>query len=57
MKSTSFKVEDVLSDDISKNEFSQEQITRLTKFLNKNTVNININIKFLFLKPKQKKKY
>ena len=33
MKNTSFKVEDVFGDVISKDNFSQEQITKLNKFL------------------------
>ena len=35
MKNTSFKVEDVFGDIISKNNFSKEQITKLKKFLAK----------------------
>ena len=35
MKNTSFKVEDVFGDVISKDNFSQEQITKLNKFLAK----------------------
>ena len=35
MKNTSFKVEDVFGDIISKNNFSQEQITKLNNFLAK----------------------
>ena len=35
MKNTSFKVEDVFGDVISKNNFSQEQITKLKNFLAK----------------------
>ena len=41
MKNTSFKVEDVFGDVISKNNFSQEQITKLTNFFSKNNVNVN----------------
>ena len=33
MKNTSFKVEDVFGDIISKDNFSQEQITKLNNFL------------------------
>ena len=33
MKNTSFKVEDVFGDVISKDNFSQEQITKLNNFL------------------------
>ena len=35
MKNTSFKVEDVFGDLISKDNFSQEQITKLNDFLAK----------------------
>ena len=35
MKNTSFKVEDVFGDVISKDNFSQEQITKLINFLTK----------------------
>ena len=35
MKNTSFKVEDVFGDIISKDSFSQEQITKLNNFLAK----------------------
>ena len=35
MKNTSFKVEDVFGDVISKNYFSQEQITKPNNFLAK----------------------
>ena len=35
MRNTNFKVEDVFGDVISKDNFSQEQITKLNKFLTK----------------------
>ena len=35
MKNTSFKVEDVFGDIMSKDSFSQEQITKLNNFLEK----------------------
>ena len=35
MKNTSFKVEDIFGDVISKDNFSQEQITKLNIFLTK----------------------
>ena len=35
MKNTSFKVEDVFGDIVSKDNFSQEQITKLNNFLAK----------------------
>ena len=55
MKNTSFKIQDVFGDIISKDNFSQEQITKLKKFLIKNNVNININFKFnLFTKEEIK---
>ena len=56
MKNTSFKVEDVFGDVISKDNFSQEQITKLNKFFSQNNVNININIKINFFKPRKEKK-
>ena len=55
MKNTQFEVEDVFGDVISKDSFSQELITKLNSFFNKNTVNTNTYIKFNFFKPKQKK--
>ena len=35
MKNTQFKVEDVFGDILSKDNFSQEQITKLNNFLTK----------------------
>ena len=35
MKNTQFKKEDVFGDDISKDNFSQQQITKLNNFLAK----------------------
>ena len=35
MKNTSFRIEDIFGDVISKDNFSQEQITKLNKFLAK----------------------
>ena len=55
MMNTQFKVEDVFGDVISKDNFSQEQITELNNFLAKKNVNINLNIKFNLFKPRQKK--
>ena len=55
IKNTSFKVEDVFGDVISKDNFSQEQITKLNNFISKNNVNININNKFNFFKPRTEK--
>ena len=54
LKNTQFKVEDVSGDVISKDNFSQEQITKINNFFSKNNVNININIKFNFFKPRKK---
>ena len=51
MKNTNFKVEDVFVDVISKDNFSQEQITKLKNFFSKNNVNVSINIKFNLFKP------
>ena len=55
MKNTQFKVEDVFGDVISKDTFSQEQITKLNSFFSKNNVNVNIKIEFNFFKPRKKK--
>ena len=55
MKITQFKVEDVFGDVISKDNFSQEQITKLNNFFSKNNVNININVKFNLFKPRKNK--
>ena len=48
MKNTSFKV-DVFGDVISKDNFSQEQITKLNSFFSQNNVNIRLSIKINFL--------
>ena len=53
MNSSKSKVEDVFGDVLSKDNFSQEQITKLNKLLEKN-VNVNIKIKFNFFKPRKK---
>ena len=42
MENNSFKVEDVFGDVISKDIFSQKQITNVKNFRTKNDVNINI---------------
>ena len=55
MKNTQFKVEDVFGDVISKDKFSQEQITKLNKFLAKKKVNINFSIKINLFKPRKEK--
>ena len=54
MRNSSFRVEDVFGDVISKDNFSQEQITKLNNFFSKNNVNVNINIKFNFFKSRKK---
>ena len=54
MKNTQFKVEDVFGDVISKDNFSQEQITKLNNFLAKIFTNINISIKFNFFNSEKK---
>ena len=54
MKNTSFKVGDISDDVLSKNNFSQEQITKPNIFLSQIIVNIKINIKFNFFNPKKK---
>ena len=53
MKNTHFKVEDVFGDVISKDNFSQEQITKLNFFSQKN-VNISFSIKVDLFKPRKK---
>ena len=54
MTNTQFKVEDVFGDVISKDNFSQEQITKLNIFFSQNDVSINIKINFNPLKPRKK---
>ena len=54
MKNTSFKVEDVFGDVISRDNFSQEQLTKPNNFFSQKIVNININIEFSLLKHKKK---
>ena len=55
IKKTSFGVEDIFGDVISKDNFIQEQITKLKNFLGQNNVNVNIYFKFNFFKPGKKK--
>ena len=55
LKNTQFKVKDVFGDVISRDNFSQEQITELNIFFSKNNVNININIQFTLFKRRKKK--
>ena len=54
MKNTTFEVEDVFGDVISKDNFNQEQLTKLNNFSAKNTVNKNVKIEFNFFKPRKK---
>ena len=54
MKNTSLKEEDVFGDVISKDNFSQDQLTKFNPFFSQNNVNININNKF-FINQKIKK--
>ena len=54
MKNTSFKVEDVFEDVISKNNFSQERKTKLNNY--QKIVIINFSIKRNFFKPRKEKK-
>ena len=54
LKNTSSKAGDIFGDVISKDNFSQEQITILNTFLSQNNVNINTNIKFKFFNLKRK---
>ena len=54
MKNTQFKVEDVFGDVLSKDNFSQEQETKINNFLAKILwIWKIINIKFNFFKPKK----
>ena len=55
MKNTQFKVADVFGDVLSKDNFSQEQITKPNNFSSQNNVCVNIKIKNLLLKPRKKK--
>ena len=55
MRNTSSEVEDVFGDVISKDKFSQEQITKIHNFFSKNNVILNINIKINLFKPRKKK--
>ena len=54
MKKISFEVEDVFDDVISKDKFSQEQITKPNNFLFQNNVNIIFSIKINLFKPRKK---
>ena len=54
MKNTQFKVEDVFGDVISKDNFSQEQITKPNIFFSENDVNINVKISFKIFKSGKK---
>ena len=51
MKNTQFKVEGIFGDLISKDNFSQEQLTKLNIFFGQINVNINITKKFNFFNP------
>ena len=53
MKNNNSKVEDVFGDAISKDNFSQEQITKLNKFFSQNNVNINFCMKINLYKPRK----
>ena len=50
MKKTSFKVEDIFGDVVSRDSFSPYYKTKLITFLDESNVNINININFKFFK-------
>ena len=54
MKNTSFKVEHVFGDNISKNNCSQEQIIKSNSFFSQSSVSIIINIKVNLFKPRKK---
>ena len=51
MKKAQFKVEDVFGDIIIKDNFSQEQVTKL--ILSQNNVNINFSINIILFKPRK----
>ena len=55
MKITQFKEEDVFGDVVSKDNISQEQITKLDNFFSQNYVSVNINIKINLFKLRKKK--
>ena len=57
MKRTQFKVEDVFGDVKSKDNFSQEQLTKLNNFFSQNNVNVRFNIKMNLFKPRKKIKF
>ena len=54
MKNTSFRVEDVLGDIISKDSISPKQITKPNKILAQKIVNINFCIEINLSKPRKK---
>ena len=54
MKNTSFRVEDVFGDVISKDNFSREQITKLNNFFSQNNVSVTIDNKFNLFNPRKK---
>ena len=56
MENTSFKIEDVFGDVISKTNFSQEQITNLDIFFSQNNVNNNFSMKINLFKPRKGKR-
>ena len=56
IKNTSFKAEDVFGDVISKDNFSQVQVTKLNIFFSENIVVCNIKINLNFFKPEKKAK-
>ena len=55
MTKTQFKIEQVFGEFISKDNFSQEQITKLNNFFSQNIMNMNKNVKSVFFKPRQTK--
>ena len=55
MRNTSFKVEDVFGNVISKDSISPAQMTKLNNFFSKNNVSVNINIKINLFKTRKKK--
>ena len=57
MKNAPLRVEDVFGDVISKDYFSQEQITKLNNIFSQNKMNINKNIKINLFKPTEKRTF
>ena len=55
MENIQFKVQNVFGDGISKDNFSQEQLTKINSFFGQKNVNINFCRKINLYKPKKNK--